>query len=268
MVCMTSNNLKLYFFIGTEAELIKMVPVMKLVVEKGVEIKVIASGQNAIAKSQLLLFLGKGIDIQLTRKPVSQTPLGLLLWVIKSLIAGVFEFNKEFGFPRRRDVWLIVHGDTVSTVIGALLGRLYGLRIAHVEAGYKSSNLLNPFPEEIDRRVASFFSEVLFCPFDSIGLKQLANPRSKKSINIGYNTSIDMLELALEYKRTPIVLTELQQKYFIFALHRQDTLVNVNRFVRIIKAMSNLNTGLHCIFTIHSPTKKVLQDLDVLDVLL
>ena len=48
---------------------------------------------------------------------------------------------------------VLVHGDTFSTVLGGLMGRLAGLRVGHVESGLRSFNLFHPFPEELNRLV-------------------------------------------------------------------------------------------------------------------
>lgn len=257
---------KYYFFIGTEAELIKMTPTLKLFQDREISYKIISSGQNVIGNSKMLEYLHKKVDIYLTKKPVYQTPFGLVLWLFSTLFKGFFILTNEFKNKNKKNIIFIVHGDTVSTLLGAVLGRLIGLKIAHVEAGYKSPNLFRPFPEELDRTFASMLSDVLFCPFDSIGSQNRS--MIEKSINIGLNTSIDSLHLALKTPIQSSILSQLKgKKFFIFALHRQETLINKRLFIDLIHLLMNLKTDLYCVFALHHPTKKLLEDLGLLDIL-
>lgn len=253
---------KYYFFLGTEAELIKMTPVLKIFNNKKIPYKIISSGQNIITDSAMLKYLDRKVDIYLSKKPVYQNPFGLILWLTTSLFLGVKILRKEFRSQNRNKVWFIIHGDTVSSALGAIFGRLFNIKTAHVEAGYKSKNLFHPFPEEIDRRFASFLSDVLFCPYKSIGIKSKTNT---KSVDIGYNTSIDSLHLALNKSVKTDLLTRLKgKKYFIFALHRQETLINEKLFIKLIRMLIGLKTNLHCVFALHHPTKKLLEDLNLM----
>lgn len=253
-----------YFFIGTEAELIKMTPVLAIFNERGVSYKIISSGQNVITNSDMLKYLDHAVDIYLQAQPVHQSPFGLIKWFIHTFIRGIFILRREFRSVERQRVWFVIHGDTVSTVLGAVLGRIFQLKIAHVEAGYKSPNLFYPFPEELDRTISSYLSDRLFCPYDSIGKKNLHV--NKKSIDIGYNTSIDSLSLALNVKvRTKLLTTLDNKKFFIFALHRQETLINKRLFTELIETLLKLDKELTCLFALHHPTKQLLQDLNLLE---
>jgi UDP-N-acetylglucosamine 2-epimerase (non-hydrolysing) len=59
-----------------------------------------------------------------------------------------------------------VHGDTVTSTIGACLAKLLGLVLVHVEAGYFSRNFLEPFPEEICKNINSYLADIMFAPTD------------------------------------------------------------------------------------------------------
>ena len=71
---------------------------------------------------------------------------------------------------------MIVHGDTISTVMGAYLGKRFGMQIAHIEAGLRSHHLFNPFPEEIDRILVDHISNILFVPGEQ-GVRNLKKKR-------------------------------------------------------------------------------------------
>lgn len=252
-----------YFCLGTEAELIKMYSVIRHFQERKVPFKIVSTGQNDIRNSIMLKHLGiSRIDKVLCEKAVYQSPAGLLSWWLKTFFKALVYLQSEALTNRGIRSCLVVHGDTVTTAMGAIAGRLGGMFVAHVEAGYRSSNLFHPFPEELDRAVASMFSHVLFCPYDSIGKRYATK---KEAVNTGYNTSIDSLNLALKIPDTLRLNTKLKgKKYFIFALHRQETLINTALVRSMIDILTNLDTDLYCVFAFHNPTFKVLKDLNLL----
>lgn len=258
------TSTKYYFLLGTEAELIKMVSVIHIFQKKKIPFKIISSGQNDIRKSTVLVHLHiKNVDFVLYDKPVFQSPLGLLSWCAQTLIQAILLLRKEV--KDKNSTWLVIHGDTVTSALGGVAGRVCGLKVAHIEAGYKSSNLLRPFPEELDRAIASWCADVLFCPYDSIGK---IYPTKKVAVNTGYNTSIDSLRLALKSPNNLRLKNTLKgKKYFIFALHRQETLINKEQVKNMINLLVNLKTNLYCVFAFHHPTFKVLTDLGLLDTL-
>jgi UDP-N-acetylglucosamine 2-epimerase (non-hydrolysing) len=253
-----------YFFLGTEAELIKMAYVIQLFMKDKIPFKIVSSGQNDIRESLVLKYLKiKSVDILLSKKPVYQSPFGLISWFVITTIKGIFVMARELKSVNKKKTWMIIHGDTVSTMVGAMIGRCNGLKVAHVEAGYRSAHLFHPFPEELDRTVGSALSHVLFCPFDSIGHHDYKT--RTPTVDIHYNTSLDSLNLAL---RTPVksaLLNKLRnKKYFIFALHRQEALLNRQLVEKMIRLLLEMDTGMTCVFAMHHPTKKVLEDLNLM----
>jgi UDP-N-acetylglucosamine 2-epimerase (non-hydrolysing) len=59
---------------------------------------------------------------------------------------------------------VVVHGDTVTTVLGSLIGKRLGVPVAHVEAGLRSGDWRNPFPEELDRRIVGRIADIHYVP--------------------------------------------------------------------------------------------------------
>ena len=141
----------IYFFIGTEAELIKLFPVMLQLQAQQVPYHIIASGQNDIVKSTILRALNGGhVDLELSKESdIKKSAAGLMQWFAATWHKGKKAIPAHFGRDTLRGTTMVVHGDTVSTVMGAYLAKHFGMRVAHVEAGLRSHNWLNPFPEEI-----------------------------------------------------------------------------------------------------------------------
>ena len=73
----------------------------------------------------------------------------MFFWINQILWKSVTRKQEIFG--KKVKGFVLVHGDTFSTLLGALMGRITGLRVGHVESGLRSYNLFHPFPEELIR---------------------------------------------------------------------------------------------------------------------
>lgn len=248
-----------YFFIGTEAELIKLLPVLREFEKRNIPYKIIASGQNNIIESNILQLLkNKNIAIILFKGDIKQTASGLFFWFLKTLPKAIFQLKNEFTKENKKDTVMIIHGDTVSTVMGALIAKWYGLKIAHIEAGLRSFNYFHPFPEEIDRAIASQFARIHFCP-NQWTVDNLKNKRGIK-INTFQNTLIESFNLVKTLKTKSALLDNLKkQKFFIFIMHRQENLFNDKLVDLLINEITNNARKMKCVFVIHKPTMLVLE---------
>ena len=227
---------KIYFFVGTIAELIKLIPVMKSCEDRNLSYQVVASGQNDVTEPALWRMIKKeGPDLFLHKGPIKQHAIFLLLWFLVTLTKSLF--SKEVRSALSGRSYLIVHGDTVSTLMGAAIGRFCKARICHVEAGLRSFHLLRPFPEEICRILTSQLTHYSFCP-NAWAVKNLESNVSEK-INTYHNTLIDSLRLALGQAPDSALASLLSQNYFIFVLHRQENLFQRDLICQMISRKRN-----------------------------
>jgi len=249
--------LKYYFFIGTEAELIKLLPVIKEFQKRNIPFYIIASGQNNIEKSEILKYLAiKNVDLVLAKGQIKQTAFGVLSWFFSTLIRSIFLLRKLFTSDKVNKV-MIVHGDTVSTVMGAILAKIYGMKLVHIEAGLRSFNLLNPFPEEIDRLIVSYLSSIHFCP-NEWAYNNLKNRNGEKVVT-KQNTLYESSQIALSKKNETDIVERLKvKKYAVFILHRQENIYNTNILLEFLDALKKTAEKITCVFVIHEPTKQVL----------
>lgn len=261
---MNPNEKNYYFFIGTEAELIKLLPVLKEFEKRNIPYKIIASGQNNIIQSNILQLLkNKKIEIILFTGDIKQTVSGLFFWFIKTLPKAIFQLKNEFRKEKRNDTFMIIHGDTVSTVMGALIAKWLGLQLAHIEAGLRSFNYFHPFPEELDRVIASQFGRIHFCP-NQWAVDNLKKKNGVK-INTFQNTLIESFHLVKELKTKSVLLDNLEkEKFFIFIMHRQENLFNDKLVNLLINEITNNAKKMKCVFVIHKPTMLVLEKKQLL----
>ena len=260
---------KLFFFIGTEAELIKLFPVMWQLTQKGVPYAIIASGQNDLKTSSVLQALNGGrVDLELSdEKTIRKTAAGLLAWYFSTWRSAKARLAAAFGADALRGGVMVVHGDTVSTMMGAYLGRSLGMKVAHVEAGLRSHNWLSPFPEEIDRVLTSHKATLHFAPGPE-AVENLRKARVKgRVVDTEYNTIID----SLAYSRSVPCKNEAVQAlqdgtpYFVFVMHRQENLVNKKLVEAMIARVTVQARTVRCVMILHKPTEVTLAQMGILE---
>ena len=153
--------------------------------------------------------------------------------------------------------WVVVFGDTNSTLAGALAAAKLGLPLAHVEAGLRSFD--RTMPEEINRIVTDHCSDLLFCPtqiaFDELSREGLAE-RARLTGDIMYDALLQHLPLIEE--RTDIIeRLNLQPKaYVLVTVHRAANTDDPAAFARILEALALLDEPV--IFPIHPRARAAL----------
>ena len=258
-------NKNIFFFVGTEAEFIKVFPVIIDCMEKGAVCHIIASGQNDLTKSRIMKELSlNGVFLELSRESdIEKSAKGLLSWFIKTYRSAVKKIKEKFDKMDFKGVPMVVHGDTVSTLMGARIGKKLGCVVCHVEAGLRSHHLFNPFPEEIDRLLTSRFARVHFAP----GAEPVRNLRRAKGkvVDTVYNTILD----SLKYSKNMPVATEglesiLPQDYFVFVMHRQENLANKEFVRQVMEQVKNFSQNRKCILILHKITEVTLAEMGLL----
>ena len=249
--------------IGTIAELIKTTPVILALRNDGVKVVGIATGQNDLSKSDLFAnAFPDGIETQITNGPRNPTPSSLVLWFLRCFVKAPFVLQEVFKAQKVDQYFLIVHGDTLSTLLGAFGGWLVGAKIVHLEAGLRSFQLLRPFPEEICRRLVTFFTTVAFCPGEW-ATGNLAHSKSTKKINTEENTLLDAMRLALDVRCLPEIIPV--EKFCLFVLHRQENLLDKS-FVRYaVTLIEEMSEKMSCVVILHEPFREVLKSLNILE---
>ncbi len=257
---MTKN---IYFFIGTTAELLKLFPVIRELEQRGVKFKIITSGQTRVNFEETSNWIRKTkADIALPQKKNQSSVIFFILWIIKTFLKAPFLLFEEFKNIDRPNSFFIIHGDTVSSLIGAIIARLYNLKIIHIESGLRSFNFWEPFPEEITRVMISKFTDVHFCPnkWSLDNLRQI----SGEKINTFQNTFFESF-LAASKKDTNFKIGKIVKgKYFVFVLHRQEHIIfKKTESLKMVKfVIDNVSPDINCVFIKHATTSKFLKSFD------
>lgn len=242
---------------GTTAEFIKLAPIMKELKKRNIEYKIISSGQNKIKFEELSGFLGTvEEDIQLIKKPAKSSIFLFLGWAVLSFIKGIYVLSKEFKNLNKENSYFIIHGDTISALIGSIIAKFHGLKLVQVESGLRSFNFFEPFPEEICRFFIIHMADVLFSPTEW-ALNNLKDIKGVK-INTHQNTLIETYQWASSVKNIPDYKKQYG-KYFILIMHRQEHIYFQKEWTKetIDFVIKHAPKYLKCAFIMHTLTKRL-----------
>lgn len=174
---------------GTRPEAIKMGPLVgALAKAPGIESIVATTGQHRAMLDQVLGLFQITPDHDLDVMVGNQT--------LNGLCARLFERLDEL-YARVEPDLVLVHGDTTTAMSAAMAAFHRRIRIGHVEAGLRTGNLQQPWPEELNRRVVDLVSDHLFAPTPEAA-RNLAGERPSGQLVVTGNTVIDALKQTVE----------------------------------------------------------------------
>ena len=164
-----------------------------------------------------------------------------------------------------RPDWVLVYGDTNSTLAGALAASKLRVKVAHVEAGLRSFNM--NMPEEQNRILTDRISTVLFCPTQT-AVNNLNNEGYKQFdinvVNVG-DVMFDAANFYSGYARKPDWLDQLEvsHNYALATIHRAENTDNLDRLHEIVRSLNEIHKITPVILPLHPRTKKKLEKLNV-----
>jgi UDP-N-acetylglucosamine 2-epimerase (non-hydrolysing) len=177
--------MKILSVFGTRPEAIKMAPVvLALQNDPRFESQVCVTGQHAEMLEQVNSLFGITPDIDLKIMKAGQG----LTHITSSVLEGM-----ETVFKDHRPDYVLVHGDTTTSMSAALAAFYAGIPVGHVEAGLRTHNLLSPWPEEANRQITGRLSNLHFAPTDLSRNNLIAENIAPDNIHVTGNTVIDAL---------------------------------------------------------------------------
>ncbi|MBF0147852.1 MAG: UDP-N-acetylglucosamine 2-epimerase (non-hydrolyzing) [Magnetococcales bacterium] len=243
--------------LGTKAQLIKMAPVILELQRRQLPHDLILTGQHHETMQDLLDgFAIPPPDLELIPRMEANTHLKMLRWLGLLLWRSGYSMKKRLWQPKPRIV--LVHGDTLSTLAGAIMAKAAGVPVAHVEAGLRSFNLLHPFPEELTRILVSHLAEVFYCP-GSWAANHLVPRKDRTIIDTHHNTLLDTLRFALRAHNQTPQPDPLPQPYGVVSIHRFENLSNPRRFQWIMETIERVSHPIRLRFVLHPATRAKLQ---------
>ena len=187
------SKIKIATIIGTRPDVIKMAPVIKAL-KKSSSFKpiVITTSQHRQMLDQMLRAFSISTDFDLNIMKKNQSLLDITTVVTKKL------FNV---FRRLRPDMVLVQGDTTTAFVSTLVAFYHRIKVGHVEAGLRTYDKYNPYPEEINRKLISSLADLHFAPTKGAKNNLIRENIAKKNIYITGNTAIDALMMAAAKNR-------------------------------------------------------------------
>jgi UDP-N-acetylglucosamine 2-epimerase (non-hydrolysing) len=234
--------LKILFVFGTRPEAIKLAPVIRCLRDDSrFETRVVATAQHRAMLDQALAVFSIIPDHDLNVMQPGQT-LGESASRIIAALEPVMELE--------RPDCVVVQGDTTSTFCGALAAFYKSIPVAHVEAGMRTGDLRQPFPEEMNRVLTSRLASIHFAATAWAAQNLRDEGVSEEDIFVTGNTGIDAVLSVRD--SLPAIEAEGSKKIILITAHRRESFGD--GFVRICGALRKLaeRSDVEIVYPVHA----------------
>lgn len=258
---------------GTRPEAIKMAPVVAALKRHDrLRCRVVCTGQHREMFHQVANEFGFSVDVDLDTMVPNQTLSGLTARLMQKIDGWL-----ESGHP---DLAL-VQGDTTTVLVSALACFYRHIPVGHVEAGLRTASILAPFPEELNRRLASQMTSLHFAPTQSAQAALLREGVPQEMIEVTGNTVVDALFMELSRQKEPeigaLIETSLSaaigpdwstRPYVLITGHRRENFGDgFEQICRAIREIALRYPKYRLIYPVHlnpnvqQPVRRLLSDV-------
>ncbi len=217
-----SNALKVLTVFGTRPEAIKMAPVVRsLAYSNSIESKVCVTAQHRYMLDQVLDLFKIRPDFDLNLMKPGQD----LTDITSNVLLGM-----RAVFQQWRPDWVLVHGDTTTTLATSLAAYYEKINVGHIEAGLRTGNIYSPWPEEMNRRIAGAISALHFSPTETAKENLLREGVCEKTILVTGNTVIDaLLDVVQQLRTDPKLIISMERRFDFINKSKKMILVTGHR---------------------------------------
>lgn len=252
MVFKGEQKMKLITIVGARPQFIKAAAVSREIAKhKDIKEIIVHTGQHFDANMSEIFF-----DQMQIPKPDYNLEINSLSH--GAMTGRMIEKIEEVLLEEKPD-WVLVYGDTNSTIAGSLAAKKLHIKVAHVEAGLRSFN--RNMPEEINRILTDKISDLLLCPTDT-AVQNLQNE------GIGKNFLARIVKCGDVMQDAAIFYSELAQKpemdlpgkFLLATIHRAENTDDPKRLASIFNALSEISNEIPIILPLHPRTKKIISN--------
>ena len=233
------HSIRVMVVFGTRPEAVKLAPVIKELQKHSpvIETVVCITAQHREMLDQVLETFDITPDIDLDLMQPDQN--------LAQLSARIFLKLDPILKDQKPD-WLLVQGDTTTVMAASLLGYYNQIKIGHVEAGLRSFDKWQPFPEEINRQIAGVVADLHFAPTKNNRSNLLNEGVSEEAIIVTGNPAIDALQMITK-QPAPSEATDLLKKTGILSGEKRLILVTAHRRENFGQPIRNICQALRTI---------------------
>lgn len=249
-------------YIGTRAQLIKMAPVIVEIERRGLPLCLVMTGQHKETMVELIGDFG----IRSERRYIYEGPeitgiAQMAIWFVACVWKVLGSQDRFLPKHDNESNVVLVHGDTFSTLLGALVGKLRRIDVAHVEAGLRSNNIFHPFPEELTRLLVFRLADIAFCP-GAWAWKNMEKYKIER-VDIKENTLRDAVDVALKADLAQSIDVGAKG-YGVCSLHRFENIFFERKLLKIIGLVEQVSEKYKLLFVLHPATRKRLSKYGLL----
>ncbi len=177
-----------------------------------------------------------------------------------AMTGQMIEKIEEVALKEKPD-WVMVYGDTNSTLAGAIVASKLHIKLAHVEAGLRSFNM--KMPEEVNRILTDRVSNILFCPTDT-AVQNLRNEGYDKLGCKIIKSGDVMQDGAIFYKKLAVKPNiDIKETFILCTIHRAENTDDTERLQSIFEALNKIAEDKQVILPLHPRTKKIIEKLKI-----
>lgn len=253
--------LKVLSVFGTRPEAIKMAPVIRELDRHGAQIdsRICITAQHRGMLDQVLDLFGIRPDYDLDIMQDAQSPTQVMARVLAEL---------EPILTSERPDWVLVQGDTTTTTAAALAAFYAGARVGHIEAGLRTFDNYSPFPEEMNRRLATATAALHFAPTETAADNLLFEGVASDRVLVTGNTVIDALQEASAFRYDistgPLSSIPFDRKTVLVTSHRRENFgVPLTSICGAVLDIAASSPDVHVVFTVH-PNPRVREIVEPL----
>ncbi|UCH26124.1 MAG: UDP-N-acetylglucosamine 2-epimerase (non-hydrolyzing) [Trueperaceae bacterium] len=226
---------------GTRPEASKLAPVITALADQdGVDPVVLVSGQHREQLDSMLELFGIVPDADLKVMTERQELPGLLGRIVTGAAQKLRDLRAEY---------VLVHGDTLTTFAVALASFYEGIPVGHVEAGLRSFDLKQPFPEEANRRLTDVLTDLDLPPTPLAKRNLLAEGKAEATIVVTGNTVVDAVRTLIRRARLPKHLPA--GRLVGITLHRRENLPVMSDLANVIAETARTHPEVTFVYPVH-----------------
>lgn len=176
-----------------------------------------------------------------------------------AMTGQMIEKIEEVALKEKPD-WMLVYGDTNSTLSGAIVASKLHIKLAHIEAGLRSFNM--NMPEEVNRILTDRVSSILFCPTDTAidNLKVEGYDKFNCKIIKSGDVMQDGAMFYKEFAKIPSLLNIKSNNFILCTIHRAENTDDIAKLSQIIDALNTIHKQHQVTLPLHPRTKKIIEE--------
>ncbi len=245
--------MKIVTIIGARPQFIKSVPVSRELKKNNIDEVVIHTGQHFDQNMSRIFFDQMQISKPKYFLNINQLKHGAMTGQMLEKIENLL-YEEKPGY-------VLVYGDTNSTLAGALAASKLNIKLIHVEAGLRSFNV--KMPEEINRIITDRLSSYLFCPTDTAvkNLEREGFANFKCSVIKSGDVMQDSAIMFSQYALSPKII--IPEEYILCTIHRQENTDDQANLNSIIEGLNIISKEKQIIFPLHPRTQKKIFEFEL-----